>query len=432
MYKKFFVIVLLLLMFVSFNVAFASKEEISTELDRLDSLLETFIERLRGAGATETTYQPPEGEPIPASMGPGLAKDSNVPDWFRFTQNLKRGAVGDSARFLQIVLNMDPATQVASSGFGSPGNESRFFGWKTLDAVKRFQQKYASEVLHPIGLTSPTGFVGTYTRRKLNAILDGHYVITPGHRTPQPTQPTEPTRPPVVPLEEDLDEIEREVDEIEKEMDDDKDEKKEEDAINGDDGDDKDEGDEQQVVENPCRGQSTFRDSRDQKTYSVVEIGSQCWMSENLNHSITGSWCYGNEESNCDDYGRLYDFNTARNICPTGWKLPSDGDYRQLEVWLGMSSEEAQKEGWRGTNEGEKIKSDVEWDGTNDSRFSALPGGAREANGTYHGMGIGGLFWTSTGIDASAWARHLYSGYRRINRLTYPRENALYVRCIRD
>ena len=83
------------------------------------------------------------------------------------TKSLRLGDNDFSVKSLQIFLNRDPETQVSASGVGSTGNESAYFGNLTKSAVMRFQLKYRKDVLDPLGLSSPTGFVGPATIKKI-------------------------------------------------------------------------------------------------------------------------------------------------------------------------------------------------------------------------------------------------------------------------
>jgi hypothetical protein len=89
-----------------------------------------------------------------------------------FFRNIKQGDMGEDVRALQVVLNKDPDTVVANDGPGSKGNETEYFGAKTTDAVKRFQNKYKNEVLYPAGLLIGNGFVGVNTRKKVDTVSD--------------------------------------------------------------------------------------------------------------------------------------------------------------------------------------------------------------------------------------------------------------------
>ncbi len=96
--------------------------------------------------------------------------EANTLSPYTFTLNMKKGIRNIEVAKLQEVLNQEGDTQVATSGLGSPANESTYYGSLTVNAVSRFQEKYASEILTPAGLTKPTGKIGYYTRLKLNAL----------------------------------------------------------------------------------------------------------------------------------------------------------------------------------------------------------------------------------------------------------------------
>jgi len=101
----------------------------------------------------------------------GAPDVSRIHQDFTFQNNLKYGQSSIDVKYLQIFLNSDPDTQLAISGAGSSGNETNYFGKRTLQAVMKFQEKYANEVLAPWGLTRGTGFVGKTTQAKINEIL---------------------------------------------------------------------------------------------------------------------------------------------------------------------------------------------------------------------------------------------------------------------
>ncbi|MHB1163302.1 MAG: peptidoglycan-binding domain-containing protein [Minisyncoccota bacterium] len=115
-----------------------------------------------------------------------------------FTTNLSLGSSGASVVTLQQILNRDPDTRIAVSGPGSAGNETRYFGTLTRLAVMRFQEKYANEVLTPAGLTRASGYVGYYTRTKLDALaLSKNSATTNVPPAPSATTSTPTTNSPV-------------------------------------------------------------------------------------------------------------------------------------------------------------------------------------------------------------------------------------------
>ena len=195
----------------------------------------------------------------------------------------------------------------------------------------------------------------------------------------------------------------------------------------------------------------------DGNQYSTVLIDKQCWMAENLRsiHHADGSevkesWAYKDDKSNVQQYGRLYRWSAVSNpagICPEGWHVPSDEDYKVLERFLGMMETDIEGTGWRRTNnESRKLKehdyayfwSDAEKSEINITGFSALPAGVRMTGGSYTGLGNYVDFWTSTEDDnANAWNRSLvwialHPGSDEIYRKPIEKEWGFSVRCIKD
>ncbi|MCS7200861.1 MAG: peptidoglycan-binding protein, partial [Patescibacteria group bacterium] len=131
-------------------------------------LLEKIIKMLLSQQKTSTVIEKIslEDESIPREK-------PVIPSDFRFTRYLRYGDIGLDVKYLQIFLNyLGEDTLLAIEGPGSPGNETTLFRERTFDAVVRFQEKYRKDILDPLGLERGTGFVGEYTIRKLNEMLE--------------------------------------------------------------------------------------------------------------------------------------------------------------------------------------------------------------------------------------------------------------------
>jgi len=211
----------------------------------------------------------------------------------------------------------------------------------------------------------------------------------------------------------------------------------------------------------------------DENRYRYIKIGNQVWLSKNLrvthyrngdpipnvtgssawSNLTTGAYCaYDNSGANANMYGYLYNWytvNDSRNIAPEGWHVPSDEEWMELESYLGMSQSELNIVGDRGKEDqiGGKLKETgtVHWylflDGTtNESKFTALPGGYRngydgEFGYGWHQVGLGydAYFWTSTeNKSSSAWCRQLEGVSSAIIRTAPTKRLGTSIRCIRD
>jgi uncharacterized protein (TIGR02145 family) len=188
-------------------------------------------------------------------------------------------------------------------------------------------------------------------------------------------------------------------------------------------------------------------------TYNTVQIGSQCWMKENLrtikyndnipiaNITDASTWvnlnygaycCYSNNSLNCYLYGALYNWyavNTGK-LCPAGWHVPSDAEWTTLTTYLGGESvaggkmKETGTTYWNSPNTG----------ATNESGFSGLPGGCRlNSDGSFTYMHVYGYWWSSTEYDVyTSWYRSLYYNHTSVSRYTIGKNYAFSVRCIKD
>ena len=216
--------------------------------------------------------------------------------------------------------------------------------------------------------------------------------------------------------------------------------------------------------------------------YTTVQIGDQCWFAENLRNTAYSNgdvietvsniedWVasteglvetYGTNVWGCQDlefapfdvcnpdsslqyFGRHYNWyavNDARGLCPSGWHVPSDSAFAELEAFLGLPEDELYALSWRGTDEGGQMKSsstDVyPWNGSNSSGFSAVPSGSINSgfDTPFGGAGYDVVIWTSTNYATSppyAWYRALNSTYNRIHRNAFYRHLGGSVRCIKD
>ncbi len=201
----------------------------------------------------------------------------------------------------------------------------------------------------------------------------------------------------------------------------------------------------------------------DNNVYKTVKIGNQWWMAENLkvktyrngipipnaqseNEWLNASAAYCIYDDNDYAPGLLYNWNSvidSSNIAPAGWHIPTDQEWKELEIHLGMTQADANKLNWRGTNEGEKLKIGGRegWSAfnnvwaTNESGFTALAGSCRLSNGTWGDPGLfaTGFWWSSSSFsDNSIWYRYLDYKESRIFRSKISKGYGFSIRCIKD
>jgi len=203
--------------------------------------------------------------------------------------------------------------------------------------------------------------------------------------------------------------------------------------------------------------------------YKTIKIGHQEWMAENLrttkysngtaipnisdnsewSNLETGAYCWHeNDESMAETYGALYNWYAveAGNLCPAGWRVPTDEDWKELEIYLGISEDELDSQ-HRGENKGPLLAGSEDlWHSgvlTEDPGFGktgilALPGGSRMANGHFTPTEISGYWWSSTDYYHDwdgvyyAYARNIGARQTHIvrdNRVSLNR--GMSVRCVR-
>jgi uncharacterized protein (TIGR02145 family) len=234
------------------------------------------------------------------------------------------------------------------------------------------------------------------------------------------------------------------------------------------------------MCEEPETGEFTCGDPMNYHgyDYATVQVGDQCWFAENLRTELyqngdvipsnlsDGQWSstnsgavavYGEGDSNCfsyspdgdacdeswsfEEYGLLYNWlavDDTRGLCPSGWKVPSDLDWKTMEMALGMSQSAANNSGWRGTDEGIQMKTTYGWanggNGSNSSGFSGMPGDYRKSDlGTFNYAGLRGFWWSSSPSDDTySWSRGLFEEEIRTFRYFDHIRSGFSVRCIKD
>jgi len=167
----------------------------------------------------------------------------------------------------------------------------------------------------------------------------------------------------------------------------------------------------------------SFTDARDGKTYKTVKIGDWVWMAENLNYNAEGSKCYDDSEANCKKYGRLYNWETATTVCPSGWHLPSGAEWNVLMKFANPSCSDDNNPC---ANAGTKLKATSGWNtayrgyiaGTDNYGFSALPGGYGAIGGGFHYIERIGFWWSSS--------EYIFSNYAYHWNISYDSENVVY------
>lgn len=211
----------------------------------------------------------------------------------------------------------------------------------------------------------------------------------------------------------------------------------------------------------PCPGTPTVE--YEGQVYNTIQIYSQCWLKENLNvgvmipgsdemgeNGVFEKYCYDDDENNCDVYGGLYQWGEmmqytsqegTQGICPPGWHLPLDEDWKVLEGAVdsnyGIGDPEWDVfESWRGFDAGILLKSTNGWaysgNGSDLFGFVALPGGFRQNNGNFEEVTLSGAWWSSMTAGGYGWYHFLSYGSSKVWWHHTYWDYGMSVRCLRD
>ncbi len=162
----------------------------------------------------------------------------------------------------------------------------------------------------------------------------------------------------------------------------------------------------------------TLVDIRDGQKYKVVKISNQWWMTQNLNYQVKyGSSCYNDSDKYCRIYGKLYDWETAKNVCPTGWRLPNKNDF---EILLNNVGENAKKQ-----------YNELILNGN--SGFSSLFAGFEFSN-DYIGLGKEARYWSTSEyrVTGDAFFLSINSEYKEASVWYFRPFSSMSVRCIKN
>jgi uncharacterized protein (TIGR02145 family) len=161
---------------------------------------------------------------------------------------------------------------------------------------------------------------------------------------------------------------------------------------------------------------ASLTDSRDGKKYKTAKIGEQTWMAENLNFDAKDSKCYKDKPENCEKYGKLYNYETAKTACPSGWHLPTKGEFSFLSGATGGSKVAGKNiranKGWKidGASSGDKFG------------FSALPAGFySDKSGFFKAEGYETYWWAASDTEEIVfyYTSHLDANYYRLELMTH-------------
>lgn len=174
----------------------------------------------------------------------------------------------------------------------------------------------------------------------------------------------------------------------------------------------------------------TFIDARNGQTYKWIRLkDGKKWMTENLNYETYSSWCYDEKSSNCTKYGRLYTWQAAKKACPSGWRLPTDDEWRKMVSCYGYGKVISKsKNNTKEAADNAAYKSLIKG---GDSGFSTLFRGYRSPRGIFNGLSDIDLYWSSTEQSSTdAWRYSFSSSRKNLGRYYYDKNWAFSCRCL--